>query len=50
LAERSEEGEEGEGVLHGEALRHSPAPKVANLKGLTNDPRNGVCVSGFRLP
>ena len=48
LAERGKEGEEGEGVFHGYLLGHTPAPKVANLKGATY-PRNGVCVSGFRL-
>ena len=49
LAERGKEGEEGEGVFHGYLIGHTPAPKVANLKGATY-PRNGVCISGFRLP
>jgi hypothetical protein len=33
LAKRGKEGEEGEGVFHGYLIGHTPAPKVANLKG-----------------
>jgi hypothetical protein len=54
LAERGEKGEEGEGVLHGYILGHTPAPKVANLKGanLPKEQRLRIRISASlpRLP